>query len=57
MLLTIMMIGCGDDATNPNNKDTSEVTVIDSDNDGLSDEDELSFGSDPNNPDSDNDGF
>jgi len=37
--------------------EVGELASIDSDNDGLSDEEEVELGTDPNDPDTDNDGF
>lgn len=41
----------------PEIKKQNEIIDIDSDGDGLSDEEEKEFGTDPNDPDSDNDGY
>ena len=54
-ILVFCSLGCRNDS----GKFTidSEGDIIDSDNDGLSDQEEIKNGTDPNNPDSDGDGI
>ena len=54
----IGLFACGEKSTPTTTDTASEVQeALDSDGDGLTDEQEESFGSDPNNPDSDGDGL
>ena len=60
MLTLLVMIGCEEKTSTQmeNSEENTEPTqTVDTDGDGLSDEDEISFGSDPSNPDSDGDGL
>jgi hypothetical protein len=51
-LLTGLALACA-----PTEVDVPLGSEMDSDEDGLTDADEVGFGTDPDNPDSDNDGF
>lgn len=58
---SLACLGIGGDKTEPGVNGpwpgVSPLNVIDSDDDGLSDADELELGSDPNDPDTDGDGW
>jgi hypothetical protein len=55
LMLSVLFVGCSDDGTSCPTTDLN--STIDSDNDGLTDAEELRLGTDPNNPDSDRDGL
>ncbi|MDG1950148.1 MAG: hypothetical protein P8J32_05050, partial [bacterium] len=53
----IIRESCVDAVASSNLDDVIELGDVDTDNDGLSDQDEETYGTDPNNPDSDADGY
>ena len=61
IFLGLTLLGCGEKPAGTGERITDpasdEETAPDADGDGLSDEQEASFGSDPNNPDTDGDGL
>ena len=60
ILTLFVLIGCEDkaDEETENSEDTEDlIEVVDTDGDGLNDDAEIEFGTDPNNPDSDGDGL
>ncbi len=54
--LGMVMTGCGDTTEETGNVETN-TGALDSDNDGLTDDEERELGTNPNNPDSDGDGI
>jgi len=65
VLVSLFFIACGDDRANRSDKNGKKLGVLgvvevidgDSDGDGILDEDESRYGTDPQNSDSDNDGL